>query len=370
MNYRTCQGSRIIVQKQVFFGTGFYGITPLRTFVGTKLFNRIRMIKQFLSCDWGTSSFRLKLVETKPFRILAEVHDSNGISSTHSAWQQNGTEQNRFLFYAAVIKASVSVLEAKVKFPLTGVPIVVSGMASSSLGMVTIPYKQLPFKTDGSDLELLWMKSSADVAHDVIILSGACSEDDVMRGEETQLVGSVDRDPAHEQVYIFPGTHSKHITVRKGMVTGFRTYMTGEIFALLSTRSTLAEAVQGVHNLSDEKSVLNFRRGVEDSTKSNLLHSLFMVRTRFLLQQYPGSLNHSYLSGLLIGSEVSDLINPNVQGITLVSSTMSKHYEIALRTLMVPVSLTIMQDEEVTVRGQLAIVSRHPETRSFMGETI
>jgi 2-dehydro-3-deoxygalactonokinase len=326
-------------------------------------------MKQFLSCDWGTSSFRLKLVETKPFRILAETHNSNGISSTHSAWQQNGTDQNRFLFYATVIKASVSVLEEKVKFPLTGVPIVVSGMASSSLGMVTIPYKRLPFKTDGSDLELLWIKLSAGMAHDVIILSGACSEDDVMRGEETQLVGSVDPDPAHEQVYIFPGTHSKHITVRKGIVTGFRTYMTGEIFALLSTHGTLAEAVQGVHNILDENTVQHFRRGVEDSTKSNLLHSLFTVRTRFLLQQHPGSLNHSYLSGLLIGSEVKDLINLNVQGITLVSSSMSKHYEIALRTLQVSVPLHIMPDEDVTVRGQLAIVSRHPETRSFMGKT-
>ena len=145
--------------------------------------------------------------------------------------------------------------------------------------------------------------------------------------------------------------------------------MTGEIFALLSTRSTLAEAVQGVHNILDENTVQHFRRGVQDSTKSNLLHSLFMVRTRFLLQHYPASLNHSYLSGLLIGSEVSDLINPNVQGITLVSSNMSKHYEIALRTLQVPVPLIIMQDEEVTVRGQLAIVSRHPETRSLMKKT-
>ena len=322
-------------------------------------------MRQFISCDWGTSSFRLKLVETKPFRIVAEVHNSNGISSTHSAWQQNGTEQNRFLFYAGVIKASVSILEAKVKFSLAGVPIVVSGMASSSLGMVAIPYKHLPFQTDGSDLKLLWIKSSNDVAHDVIILSGASSEDDVMRGEETQLVGSADQDRQHEQVYIFPGTHSKHITVRNGIVAGFKTYMTGEIFALLSTRSTLAEAVQGDHHLSGENSVQNFRQGVKDSTQSNLLHSLFKVRTRFLLQQFPAALNHSYLSGLLIGSEVRDLTTPDVKGITIVSSNMSEHYQIALRTLGVPVSVRIMKDEEVTVKGQLAIVSGHPETRSI-----
>ena len=115
----------------------------------------------------------------------------------------------------AVIKASVSLLEAKVNFPLSGVPIVVSGMASSSLGMVTLPYKRIPFKTDGSDLELLWVKSSPEFSHDIIILSGVCSETDVMRGEETQLVGSVDQRYQREQVYVFPGTHSKHITVRE-----------------------------------------------------------------------------------------------------------------------------------------------------------
>ena len=112
--------------------------------------------------------------------------------------------------------------------------------------------------------------------------------------------------------------------------------MTGEMFALLSTRSTLAEAVQESHSLADPESIQTFRKGVEDSIKSNLLHGLFAVRTRFLLQKFPGRLNHSYLSGLLIGSEVSDLINPTVIGITLVTSSMNDHYEIAFERCRFP----------------------------------
>jgi 2-dehydro-3-deoxygalactonokinase len=329
------------------------------------------MVRQFLSCDWGTSSFRLKLVENNPFRIVAEVQNSHGISATHSAWQQNGAGHDRFLFYASLIKASVSLLEAKVNLLLSGVPIVISGMASSSLGMVILPYKHIPFNTDGSDLELSWIKSSADFNHDVIILSGVCSDTDVMRGEETQLVGAAGLDPALEQLYIFPGTHSKHITVRNNRVVDFKTYMTGELFALLSKSSTLAEAVQGRHNFRDENSIQHFTQGVRDSKQSNLLHSLFTVRTRYLLQKYPGTINHSYLSGLLIGSEVSDLVNPTVKGITLVSSSMSDHYGIAMATLQVPVPVNILPDEDVTVRGQLAIVSRHAVTKKlFEAESV
>lgn len=314
--------------------------------------------KHFLSCDWGTSSFRLRLVEADPFRVVAEIQNSQGISSTHSAWQQNGAEQDRFLFYASVIKTSVSQLEASINLSLSGVPIVLSGMASSSLGMINLPYKQIPFKTDGSDLEVTRIESTRDFPHHVIIISGVCSDADVMRGEEIQLVGSVGQNPAHEQVYIFPGTHSKHITVKNTLVTGFKTYMTGEIFALLTARSTLTEAVHGEQILTDSESIQSFTEGVRESFGANLLHSLFKVRTRFLLQHHSGKLNRSYLSGLLIGYEVKDLIHPSVKGITLVSSSMSSYYQLALQLLQVPGPVKIIPDDEVTVRGQLAIVSR------------
>ena len=270
------------------------------------------MIKQFLSCDWGTSSFRLKLIETNTLSTLSEVQNNNGISSTHLAWKQDRPEQDRFLFFASVIKSAISVMESKINKSLAGIPLVVSGMASSSLGMITLPYKQLPFKTDGSDLKIQFVRASLDFEHAVIIISGVCSETDVMRGEETQLVGSVHDELHDEHVYIFPGTHSKHITVKANSVSAFKTYMTGELFALLSKSGTLAEAVDVNSGVMDEKGIQSFKQGVEDTVKSNLLHSLFRVRTLFLLQKNSKELNYSYLSGLLIGHEVKDLINRNL----------------------------------------------------------
>lgn len=323
------------------------------------------MIKQFLSCDWGTSAFRLKLVDTNTLYTVAEVQNHNGISSTFSTWKQRDSEQDRFLFFAAIIKSSISSIENKINKPLSGVPIVVSGMASSSLGMILLPYKQLPFKTDGSDLKLQWIKATSDFEHDVVVISGVCSEEDVMRGEETQLVGSVHDDHHDEHVYIFPGTHSKHISVRANSVCDFKTYMTGEIFALLSKSSTLAEAVDVNSGVTNEKCIKSFKQGVEDNMKYNLLHSLFRVRTRFLLQSNSKEMNHSYLSGLLIGYEVRDLINKKLNGITLVSSSMSNLYEIAMQTLNTQTSILSMADKDVTVKGQLKILSHKLEIGNY-----
>ncbi len=318
-------------------------------------------MKNFLSCDWGTSSFRLKLVEISTLQTLGEVVNNNGIATTFSAWKTNSNGKSRFLFYASVIGSAAAELGNKLNLPLSFVPVVISGMASSSLGMISIPYKKVPFKTDGSDLEVQWIKASQEFSHDVILISGACTETDVMRGEETQLVGAMQTQFTQQHNYIFPGTHSKHIHVKEDEVYDFKTYMTGEIFALLSTRSTLAEAVEKVDGLLDDSSVENFIEGVKESSTSNLLHSLFTVRTRFLLKNLPRTMNHAYLSGLLIGYEIQDLLNSKVNGITLVGGSVSKHYEIAFRALDLDVPVTVLNDSNVTVTGQWAVISNHPE---------
>ncbi len=79
-----------------------------------------------------------------------------------------------------------------------------------------------------------------------------------------------------EQLYIFPGTHSKHIIVKDGAVVAFTTYMTGEFFALLSKQSILHTSVE---KHTDSAPSASFMNGVEDATKGNLLHLAFMVRT-------------------------------------------------------------------------------------------
>jgi len=323
------------------------------------------VIKQFLSCDWGTSSFRIKLIDTDTLTIRSEVHSNQGISATLLEWKKHESVHDRFSFFLEVIKSSILILEGKVNKSLSGLPVLLSGMASSSLGMITLPYKKLPFKTDGSDLTLHWVKATKGFQHDVIIISGVCSEADVMRGEETQLVGAIQKDIHDEHMYIFPGTHSKHITVKGNRVSSFKTYMTGELFALLSKNGTLAEAVGVVSDHLDENTIQSFRQGVEDTLKSNLLYSLFQVRAQYLLHNNSKDVNSSYLSGLLIGHEVKDVMNQNLNGITLVGKEIISHYQVAMKTLNIQIPISVLNDSDVTVKGQFTILSHNREMSEY-----
>ncbi|HUP11708.1 MAG TPA: 2-dehydro-3-deoxygalactonokinase, partial [Niastella sp.] len=176
------------------------------------------MRKCFLSCDWGTSSFRLRLVDSDGFRVIAESYSEEGVTTVYQQWQQQAKpETERLHFYKAVLKKHISKLEQQLQTSLDAIPIVISGMASSTIGMVELPYTPLPFHTDGSDLYVSNVKSTADFKHDMVIISGARTASDVMRGEEVQVIGYTEA--FHElQLVIIPGTHSKHIVVQDNKV--------------------------------------------------------------------------------------------------------------------------------------------------------
>ena len=124
---------------------------------------------------------------------------------------------------------------------------------------------------------------------------------DVMRGEETQLLGAL-ASGGGEGVYVLPGTHSKWARVEGGRIVGFETFMTGEVYAVLRDHSVLgrmmAEAVPGA----------GFARGVEAARglarPGDLLHAIFAARTFGLFETLPPDQLGEYLSGLLIGAEI------------------------------------------------------------------
>ncbi len=215
-------------------------------------------------------------------------------------------------------------------------------MASSSIGMLELPYARLPVGLDGAGLAVHRVGRFG-------IISGVCSNDDVMRGEETKIVGCngmIERS-AVEQWLLLPGTHPKHIVVKGGQVTGLKTYMTGEIFDLLSKQSVLAASVCGVGKLEENKDA--FARGLQAGISGDLLHELFMVRTNQLLYQQAPEQNHFYLSGVLIGSELAGLVD--CAGVHLVTGPAHRAlYALACELLHIPV-MTIIDADEALIRG-------------------
>jgi 2-dehydro-3-deoxygalactonokinase len=318
----------------------------------------------FLSCDWGTSSFRLRLVECDGLKTLAQVESAQGTAQTHGLWTKAAQPSGqRVAFYRAILQPHLDSIREAAAVPLDGVPIAMSGMASSSLGLRELPYKAMPFDVDGSDLLTELIAPAPDFAHPIVLISGACTAEDVMRGEETQLVGCRFERTPEAQLFLHPGTHAKHVQVRDGLAHSFRTYMTGEFFALLSEHSILAGSLEKGGTLEDDESHLRwFEQGVRGGRDGNLLHSAFAVRTNSLFGCAGAKENRFYLSGLLIGAECSELLKHPPQRITMAGEPeLLAHYAAALRVLGIAARcpVRLRSAEQVTLEGQLAILQRH-----------
>jgi 2-dehydro-3-deoxygalactonokinase len=289
---------------------------------------------KFISCDWGTSALRLRVIETNTGTVLAEVAGLPGISATFELWKQSGKKEGeRVFFYQSVLNEKIIKLEEELNFSLQDVPLVISGMASSNMGMMELSYKEIPFDADGHDLYVKTIEATDDFKHKTLVVSGATTANDVMRGEETQLIGCLNGNDKEDQLFIFPGTHSKHVKVKNGKVVDFKTYMTGEFFDLLSKRSILSDAVEESNRSLNDANLKSFEDGVTDSLHINILHGSFLVRTNYLMKKLSKEENYHYLSGFLVGTELKELINTRLPLIVVSDELLIKLYSIALRKL-------------------------------------
>jgi len=322
-------------------------------------------MKTILCCDWGTTSFRLRLVDRDTYIVHAELLSPTGVAATFRAWKEQ-TEISRFDFYSARLKSSIQELAEKNAVNTDNIPVIVSGMASSSLGMEEIPYAVLPFNINGSQASVRVFEEYNGSNAPLIIVSGVRSNEDVMRGEEAQLIGliqlnEVNLDENEEYVFVFPGTHSKHIEVKGGDMVDFRTFMTGEVFNILSEHSILKDSVllDNSIKLSDPAALKAFTSGVENSAESSILHTLFTVRTAQLFGKFSKEYNSFYLSGLLIGDELRQLKPDMNRNLVICSGKhLYEHYKIASDILRLTQKTIFIQAElidKATIAGQVQL---------------
>lgn len=318
------------------------------------------MDKIFLSCDWGTSSFRLRLINTTTSEHIGESYSDEGVAKVYDCWlQKKGVEKDRFTFYTDVLKKHISKIQDQTKVALNGIPIIISGMASSTIGIMELPYKQLPVSTDISDLPIEKIERTKEFDHTVLIISGLKTDTDIMRGEEVQLLGCSIEISEQQQVFIFPGTHSKHIVVENGQVSGFETYMTGEFFHLLSEKSILSKSISAEGTLDEKLNESAFEKGVSDSLHSNLLHQSFMIRTNDLFQRLTKSQNYWYLSGLLVGTEINSLLQKSIKSITIVSDgEIARLYEIAFKKLDAGKVIRSINVNEALINAHISLAEK------------
>jgi 2-keto-3-deoxy-galactonokinase len=186
--------------------------------------------------------------------------------------------------------------------PSKKTPVLICGMAGSRQGWSEAPYISTPCKPP--DLRQAIFVNSNDKRISVKILPGIKQNEpaDIMRGEETQITGILNKNKNFEGGVCLPGTHTKGVRVSAGEVVNFQTFMTGEIFSLLSEKSVLK------HSVSKEGWVeKNFRDSVKEIISENKLlgAKLFNLRAESIMKKLSLVDSRTRRSGYLIGLELA-----------------------------------------------------------------
>jgi len=206
-------------------------------------------------------------------------------------------------------------------------PSLLTGMVGSAQGWTEAPYVSCPARLD--DIAQALVPAEAHEAWIVPGVSGTAvsGAPDVMRGEETQLMGL-----SGDGLVVLPGTHSKWAEVREGAIVRFTTCLTGEAFELLRVHGLIGAVMEGAAHDEDA-----FQRGIRDAAgPGGLLHQLFTVRSRTLLADLAPRAAYSYASGLLIGAEVGAMTQASrlAGPVRVVGAPgISARYQTALRAL-------------------------------------
>jgi 2-dehydro-3-deoxygalactonokinase len=253
-------------------------------------------------------------------------------------------------------------------------PLVISGMAISSIGMINIPYENLPFSvTASTGFESRYQQNGAPI----LLVTGVCSADDLMRGEETQMIGlyhtaELNNELPSNGIFVLPGTHSKHISVIDKSIVSIKTFITGELFHILRGHGTLSKSIAFLHedrNANPENQSA-FIKGIHDSKDGSLLNHLFQVRVNDILNKLNKEQNFYYLSGLLIGSEFDYLKKGNILSATnklvvCCSSNLISYYTIVLKELGLMDNVIFIAPalfDKATVVGQLTVYKKYIQT--------
>jgi len=275
---------------------------------------------RFIAGDWGTSRLRLSLCDAE--RVV-EMRQGPGIG----ALREPAGEALRPLI--AGWRATYGPL-----------PLVLCGMAGSRNGWRETPY--LPCPADLHTLADEALRFEADGVPVAIAPGLSCTSrlgaPEVMRGEETQIAGALALHPAlatGRHLLCLPGTHTKWALLENGQVRDFLTALTGELFALLRDGSTLMRA--GRPGAGPDDTEDGFENGLTATAtlgSASLLHGLFAVRSRQLIEGRSYEWALSYLSGLMIVADVRGaipLFDTRPEVVLIGDDALNERYAQALR---------------------------------------
>ena len=293
-----------------------------------------------IAADWGTTSLRLSALKSNG-KTASTLKTTAGIGSV------SGSD------FEAYLLGQMAALDVHPGDCL----VLLCGMIGSNIGWTDTGYIECPASPTDVIGRLVAAPSRQLKAAIVpgLMCTSPLGEPDVMRGEETQILGWLS-DAAEDQrsgtLLCLPGTHTKWVHIEEGVVTHFNTSLTGELFAHLCSHSIL---IRGEQHPNDNA----FADGVERGLRTPAIsQTLFSTRSRVLLNMMPETGARDYLSGLLIGADVKsavELWKPSA-AVVIGDKAIANLYTTALRGLSVDAA--VVDGARMAVRGLWEIHTR------------
>ncbi len=239
-------------------------------------------MSRWIAVDWGTSFFRAYLIEDE--LVSDKIETSDGMKFI----QQNDFE-----------KKFISLIE---KWLIKGqvVEVLASGMLGARQGWMEAPYEKTPCNLNNINYVSPLVN---DDRFSLKIFSGVSqiNPPDVMRGEETQVAGFFNQNLNFNGSVCLPGTHSKWIKVKNGLIEHFKTYMSGELFEVIKNNTVLTHSLMS--EKIDKKEFLNSANKIFQNPEY-LTSALFQIRADDLINSRGPEIYNSRLSGYLLGIEL------------------------------------------------------------------
>ncbi|MGL1922405.1 MAG: 2-dehydro-3-deoxygalactonokinase [Hyphomicrobiales bacterium] len=297
---------------------------------------------ELICVDWGSTNLRAFLLSA----------DGTLIDAIFTNQGMMGIQQNAF---------EPILLHMLKNWPQ--LPIILSGMVGSLRGWRNTAYVTCPIDVKKLAVNLTHIEHNK--SRNIAIIAGiennnSASQYDVARGEETQLIGAlklVGQQLEPQAIFCLPGTHSKWMSVKDSKIDNITTHMTGEIFDILTKHSILATPNSGGNHKNGDRI---FLKGLECAQQDGgLSHHIFSARTNMLKGVLAENDIETYLSGILIGSEIKEMLNllPKCEHVYLVGNDqLNQTYSLALNHL--GVNCALINGEKAAYTGMHAIAKQ------------
>jgi 2-dehydro-3-deoxygalactonokinase len=235
--------------------------------------------------------------------------------------------------------------------------IYLSGTITSRNGWVETPYAQAPASL--SDIAARAVIKHVDGLPPLVFLPGVSVREplpDMMRGEELKVFGAM---VSNSGLVALPGAHTKWVSVKNGRIEHFATYMSGEIASLLKTNSLISKLTPAQSADNPEAFLRGVRLAWDRRIEGNVLRRIFSARSLVLLEELPSADISDYLSGLMIGAEIKEVVeeysSPDWHVTLIGAPVLCQRYGLALREAGISSSMA----DNAGLRAFQALCSSH-----------